>query len=69
MKVVIAMGEKSKPKSFLIRIVDNQNATWQGNVIWVEKNETQSFRSALELIKMIDGAVENGDSTEKDEEN
>ena len=49
---------KGAPKSFLIRIVNNQNATWQGKVTWVEKNETQDFRSALELIKLIDGTLE-----------
>ena len=30
----------------------------QGKVTWVEEQREQYFRSALELIKLIDGAVE-----------
>jgi len=47
-----------KPQSFLVRIAHTQNATWQGKVTWVESNQIQDFRSALELIKLIDGALE-----------
>ena len=35
-----------------------QNATWQGSVTWVEKKEKQQFRSALELLKLIESALE-----------
>lgn len=34
------------------------NATWQGEVTWAEANKKKSFRSALELIRLIDGALE-----------
>lgn len=44
--------------TFIIKILDKQNSTWQGSVTWVEKQKTQNFRSALELIKMIDGVLE-----------
>ena len=44
---------------FLVSIVDNQNATWQGNVTWLNKEKTKNFRSFLELIKLIDESVEN----------
>ena len=30
-------------------------------VTWVEEDKTVSFRSALELIKLIDGALEDED--------
>ena len=43
--------------TFLVRVKYRQNATWQGEVIWVEKNNRQYFRSALELLKLIDGAL------------
>lgn len=49
-------GEKA---TFLVRVQYRQRATWQGQVTWVEKNQTASFRSALELLKLID-SVENG---------
>ena len=44
---------------FLVSIVDNQNATWQGNVTWLNQEKTKNFRSFLELIKFIDESVEN----------
>ena len=44
---------------FLVSIVDNQSATWQGNVTWLNQEKTKNFRSFLELIKLIDESVEN----------
>ena len=35
-----------------------ENATWQGKVIWAEKNKEQYFRSALELLKMMEDALD-----------
>lgn len=44
--------------TFVIRVQYRQNATWQGQVTWAEGQETRSFRSALELLKLIDNALE-----------
>lgn len=41
-----------------MKILDQQNASWQGTVTWVEERQEQRFRSALELIKLIDGAID-----------
>lgn len=38
-------------------VYNRQNATWQGTVTWVDRNEKQQFRSALELIKLIESAL------------
>ncbi|MFR8536632.1 MAG: hypothetical protein ACLVD1_09055 [Lacrimispora saccharolytica] len=53
--------------TFLLNIYDRQNATWQGTISWVDKNEKQQFRSALELIKLIESALDEaeGGSHEK----
>lgn len=51
------MNIESNGGSFLVRILDTQNATWQGTVIWTEEDRTVSFRSALELIRLLDSAV------------
>ena len=52
--------------TFIVKIVNKQNSTWQGSVTWVEEQQTQNFRSALELIKLIDGAIdESGTNGEK----
>ena len=42
--------------TFIVRIQYRRNATWQGHVTWAEKNKTVPFRSALELMKLIDSA-------------
>ena len=53
------MSNKQGDKgTFLVRIQYRQNASWQGQVTWVDKNKTVPFRSALELIKLIDSTQE-----------
>lgn len=44
-------------KMFVIKILNTQNASWQGTITWTETDKTEPFRSALELIKLIDNAV------------
>lgn len=44
-------------KTFVIQIKDTQASTWQGTVVWVEKEKKEIFRSALELMKLLDSAV------------
>ena len=44
--------------TFEISIKFTQNATWQGQIHWIEKNQKQNFRSALEMLKLIDEALE-----------
>jgi hypothetical protein len=48
------LSRKTQQSAFVVKILSQENATWQGTVTWVETNETQPFRSVLELIKMID---------------
>ncbi|SCJ73341.1 hypothetical protein [Neobittarella massiliensis] len=50
-------------ETFVVQIQYRQNATWQGKVTWADKDETKSFRSALELIKLIDSALDESEST------
>ena len=51
-------GTEIEQGTFIIKILDKQNSNWQGSVTWVEKQKTQNSRSALELMKMIDGVLE-----------
>lgn len=44
--------------TFLIQVKYRQNASWQGEVVWKEQNKRMHFRSVLELMKMIDSAME-----------
>lgn len=43
--------------TFIIRVKYRQHSSWQGLVTWAEKQKTVPFRSALELMKMIDEAL------------
>jgi hypothetical protein len=43
--------------TFIIKILYRQNATWQGNIQWLEENKSQNFRSDLEMLKLIDEAL------------
>lgn len=55
------VAESPKPKgmgTFVVKILDRQNSTWQGSVTWADRQRVKYFRSALELLKMIDGAFE-----------
>ncbi|MDR2131812.1 MAG: hypothetical protein LBP30_00535 [Clostridiales Family XIII bacterium] len=54
-------GSTGTVGTFVIRILNRQNATWQGVVTRVDKKEEQPFRSLLELIKLIDSAFEEED--------
>jgi len=49
--------------TFLISVHYRQNATWQGTIAWAEKNKKQRFRSALEMIKLIDEALTEADDS------
>lgn len=58
---VMAQGsisvEHDNKATFIIHVKYRQNATWQGEIKWVNKNKTQYFRSDLEMIKLIDAAL------------
>ena len=43
--------------TFSLRILFRQNASWQGSVTWIEGNQEEYFRSVLELISLMDGAL------------
>ena len=45
---------------FVVHVQFRQNATWQGTIEWVEENKTQRFRSALEMLKLMEEALSTG---------
>jgi len=61
----INSGAGSTKGTFEISVKFMQNSTWQGQIHWVEKNQKQNFRSALEMLKLMDEALADGsDNTE-----
>jgi hypothetical protein len=53
-------GEKA---TFIVEVQFRQNATWQGTVSWVERKKKQRFRSVLELIKLMNDALDSDPQT------
>jgi len=65
------IGNKEGPRdsenvnaSFEIKVCFTQNATWQGQIDWIEKRQQQNFRSALEMLKLMDEALSEGTEDE-----
>ena len=51
--------------TFEISIKFLHNSTWQGQIHWVEKDLKQNFRSALEMLKLMDEALAESDECDK----
>ncbi len=51
-----------KMATFEIRILFRRNSSWQGELIWLEGGCRESFRSVLELIFLMNSALENLDA-------
>lgn len=49
--------------TFIVRVQQRQHSSWQGVVTWAEQKKTVPFRSALELLKLIDGALDAGEGS------
>ncbi len=52
------VGNKGHMATFVVHVTHRQNATWQGTVVWAEKDQKANFRSAMELLRLMDSAVE-----------
>lgn len=51
------MNEKNDA-TFVVHVSSTENGSWQGELTWADENEKMNFRSAMELIKLIDGALQ-----------
>ncbi len=43
--------------TFKIKVLFRRSASWQGTVSWAEEQKEVSFRSVLELVKLLDSAL------------
>jgi len=55
----------SSKGTFEISVKFMQNSTWQGQIHWVDKNKKQNFRSALEMLKLMDEALTGTEDNKK----
>ncbi len=54
-------GQEDKIKAtFILHLQFSKNDSWQGTVQWIEKRETLKFRSALELMQILNSALQQG---------
>ena len=44
--------------TYAVRIQYRQYATWQGELVWLEKNLARGFNSELEMLKLMDNMRE-----------
>lgn len=57
--------KEGKLATFAVRILFRQNASWQGSVTWSEGGREESFRSVLELILLMNSAMQETLAKEK----
>ena len=54
--------------TFIVRVQQRQNSSWQGRITWVDENKTVNFRSVWEMVKLIDSAMETVHVSEDNDE-
>lgn len=54
-----------KKATFVIHVCYRQNATWQGTILWADEKKKVSFRSTLELLKLMDNALNEAETVKE----
>lgn len=49
---------RGEEETFGIKILFRQNASWQGSILWDKCGREQSFRSVLELVLLMNSALQ-----------
>lgn len=52
------MKGKEHNSTFIVEIKGTKNHSWQGTLTWVDEQKKQSFRSTLELLRLLDSTIE-----------
>ena len=48
----------SNKATFVVQVQFCENSSWQGTLSWTDQRKEQHFRSALELVKLMDEALD-----------
>ncbi len=51
------LGKHGDAGTFIVRVQQRQNSSWQGRITWVDEDKTVYFRSVFEMMKLIDEAL------------
>ena len=54
---VLPESDQEAIATFKVKVLFRQSASWQGTLSWCEGRTETSFRSALELVKLMDSAL------------
>ncbi|RKM60434.1 hypothetical protein D6855_06865 [Butyrivibrio sp. CB08] len=46
-----------KKNTFIVKVDNRQRNTWQGEIVWAEENRRKRFRSSLELLMLMNEAM------------
>jgi hypothetical protein len=65
MKVEDELTSCRGSQSFLLRIQFQQHASWQGTIHWLDGHKKKPFRSLLELILLINEALQMNSENEE----
>ena len=67
------MAENARSKrhsdigTFVVRVMQHQNGTWQGKITWVDEDKSMNFRSVWEMVRLMEeGLLSSGDFKEED---
>lgn len=60
LKKGVKMKSLDVKQTFIVKITDCQNGTWQGKIVWAEANRTIHFRSMMEMLRLMDEAATAG---------
>ncbi len=52
------LEKRGKLATFIIRVQQRQNSNWQGRITWVEKDRTVRFSTIMEMVKLIEKALQ-----------
>ena len=52
-----AASRKGAKATFELQVLFRQHSSWQGMIVWKDRNVEQSFRSVLELVVLMDSAL------------
>jgi hypothetical protein len=52
--------EVPQNNTFIVRVENRQNGTWQGKIIWADEDRTEHFRSVLEMLWLMEEAMAGG---------
>lgn len=61
------LEERGQTATFSVRVLFRQNTSWQGAVTWRDTGQEESFRSVLELVLLMHGALEQTTQAEQAE--